>query len=451
MKPSAVILIATRPESSRLPQKVFKEIAGVPAIDHILFRIAGTGLPVYLCVPYGCSAYDETVERHKKNMNVKIFFGDPASPLHRMAECVKEENLQEEWIVRITHDDILIDDQTLIHLLETCNDNPEAGYGYTPSIVEGSGVEVFRSQVLLKAARSHTEPTEFVSYFVKGSPDYPVDVKVRARPTVERNYRLTMDYQEDATLLNFVLSKVGPYASLDTIVRYIDLHPSILNINKQPDVTIYTCAYNAEKTISKTISSVIRSNRSMDIEYLIVDDGSTDKTLYEVSKFLGMSLPIKVISNFTNKGLAVSSNVALDHARGKYVIRVDADDWLCDDAIDKMKTTLEYDGSAIVYAGYFEHSEEEDTYDPVVKNPRVNHHAGSALMDKRMINELRFSNHLRHWEGLDLYNRILMKGFKISYMDDPLWFYQRRSSSLSSVVTEDRKQAYREVMSHANK
>lgn len=446
----AVILIATRPQSKRLPGKVFQEIAGVKAIDHILNRVIETKLPVYLCVPAGCDEYEETFLKFKDRMNINVFWGREDSPLHRMADCVLRHGIHEPWIVRITHDDILVDAQTIMELIETCDADPECGYGYTPTIVEGAGVEVFRTKVLLKAAAEQAHPTEFVSYFVKGTDGYPTDIKLKPRATIERNYRLTMDYPEDAALLNYVMTTVSPAAHLDTVVRYLDLNPSLLNINRQPDITIYTCAHNAEKTISKTISSVLRSNRGSEIEYIIVDDGSTDETLGEISKFMGLAT-IKLISNFQNKGLAYSSNMALDQARGKYVIRVDADDWLVEDAIDKMRDRLEAMGSAIVYAGFYEHNENEATYDPQVKDPKTNHHAGCALMDKRMINELRFSSHLRHWDGLDLYNRIKAKGIKISYMDEPLWFYERRPSSLSALETKDRMKTYQEVMSHGQR
>ena len=59
----AVIIICTRPESKRLPGKVFKKIAGVPAIEHILNRLIGLDCPVVLAIPPFCHAYDYLLDK----------------------------------------------------------------------------------------------------------------------------------------------------------------------------------------------------------------------------------------------------------------------------------------------------------------------------------------------------------------------------------------------------
>lgn len=438
----AVILIATRPESNRLPRKVFKKIAGYTAIEHILKRLIGAKLPVVLCVPTGCKEYDYLLDIYKSDLDLSIFQGNPNSPLHRMADYSRGKDYQ--WIVRITHDDILIDQQTMLELLAACQTDEEIGYAITPTIVEGAGVEIFRSENLRYAAENHHEPTEFVSYFVKNEP-FHKELKLEPRQSIQRNYRLTMDYMEDWIVLNIILREVGAFASLDEIVSYLDTNPHILNINKTPEITIYTCAYNAEKYVGQTVSSIVWSTQYYgQYEYIFLDDCSTDRTLMEASKFASQDKQIKFILNDQNEGLSFSSNKALNQARGKFVMRIDADDWIVPGAIKKMLNVMEDTGAGIIYSSYYQ--TDENGRRAKIIEPQTHHHAGCALMDKRMINELRFTNGLRHWDSLDLYQRIKQKKFKVGYIHEPLWYYRRSDNSLSAKMTREREKIYHEIV-----
>ena len=348
----SVILIATRPDSTRLPRKVFKKIAGYSAIEHILKRLIGLEIPVVLCVPMGCDEYDYLLEIYKSDMDLRIYHGNPESPLHRMADYIKWEDY--EWVIRITHDDILIDKQTIKELLAACRMGQDVGYGITPSIVEGAGVEIIRADNLIHAAKNHHEPTEFVSYFVKNEP-YKTEIKLEPRQTIQRNYRLTMDFMEDWIVLNIILRKVGAFATLDDIVSYVDSNTYLLKINRIPEITLYTCAYNAERFVCQTVSSVVWSTElNGQYEYIFLDDCSNDNTLIEASKYAPFDKQIKYIMNEENEGLAFSSNKVLNQARGKYVMRIDADDWMVPGGIKKMVNEMEKTGAAIVYTSYYQ-------------------------------------------------------------------------------------------------
>jgi len=439
-KDNAVILIATRPDSKRLPGKAFKNIGGVPAIEHILKRIQSSGIRTVLCVPDDSDAYNHLLAHYE----IEVFKGDPGSPLHRMADFMSLYGGGVQWVIRITHDDILIDVETMLGLLDRCQNEPGCGYGVSPEIVEGAGVEVFRTENLLQAAEATKTPTEFVSYFVKAGP-FTGQLKFRPRESVCRKYRLTMDYEEDFAVLNIIARALGVGATLDSIVDYLDLNPHILNINRLPRISIYTCAYNMEKYIWTTMNSVMNATcNNPDIEYIVVDDASTDGTLAEIAKFKWHASPLRIIANETNEGLASSSNKALAVARGEYVMRVDADDWLYPGMIDECVELLENTGAGIVYTDYFE-TDESGTIRKGTVQGNANHHAGCALMAKKMINEIRFADGLRHWDGLDLYKRIMDHRFDVVYFNRPLWFYRRRNDSLSAKMTPERSQALSEV------
>lgn len=430
----AVIIICTRPESSRLPGKVFMNVAGVPAIEHILYRLIGCGLPVILAVPSGCKDYELTYQRCEQSLNLNMFYGDPVSPLHRMAACVKAIPDMPKWVIRITHDDILVDQQTMLDLLDVCDSMPEVGYGVSPSIVDGAGVEIIRTENLLRAAENHPDPTEFISYFVKSEP-YGVIKTLRPRESVCRPYRLTMDYYADWLVLDTVLERVGRFASLDTVCSYLDAHPWVMSWNRQPLVTFYTCVRNGEKFLRQAMQSVL-ANDGIDLEYIVVDDGSTDDTAAIVSEF-GHDPRIRFIKNEQSLGLASASNMAIQKARGRYLMRVDADDVLLPHAAKTMIDCIQKENAGAVYAGYYEMVGKETVLSKVV-DPRTVHHAGCALFDHRMINEIRFTEGLRHFDGADLHKRLAAKNMPVAYVGRPLWLYRRHDNNLSNSDRDER-------------
>lgn len=436
MMTTAAIIICTRPESSRLPGKVFRPVAGVPAIDHILNRLQGCGIPVVLAVPLGCTDYDKIVLQYRadsSNLSVNIFYGDPDSPLHRMAACA-EALPNPEWLIRITHDDILIDQATMLDLLRACVVDPEVGYGVTPAIVDGAGVEVIHRSNLLSAAKVRTEPTEFISYFVKASP-YRKIKTIEPRESIRRPYRLTMDYYEDWLVLDTVLSRVGSNATLDHVCHYLDTHAHVAAWNRQPLVTFYTCVRNGEKFLRQAMQSVL-NNQGIDFEYIVVDDGSIDDTAVVVSEFAN-DPRVRFFKNYDSIGLASSSNLAINKARGKYIMRVDADDILLPHATKEMIQRIEAERAGAVYAAYHE----TDIDSQIVTgnlNPRKVHHAGCALFDHKMINEIRFTDGLRHFDGADLHKRLQERRMPVAYVDQPMWLYRRHDKNLSNSDREER-------------
>ena len=438
MTRDAAIVVCTRMESRRLPGKALLPIEGLTSLDHIILRTREAGIPLWLAVPNGQAA--EFIHLTKQYPEIGLFEGDAESPLHRMAQLLEDLNPRPQYIVRITHDDILIDPKTMTDLLDEC-DRVSAGYGCSPEITEGSGVEVIRSENLIKAAKDRKEPTEFVSYFVKGEGmPYPKCITFRPRASIRRPYRLTMDYAEDALVLKIILRELGATASLDSICRYLDSRPYVLSINRKPDVTFYTCAKDAEAYVADTMLSVLGADIP-NFEYIVVDDGSRDSTLSEVAKFSG-DRHVTLIVNDKNMGLASSSNVALGDAQGKVIVRVDADDMLIAGAFKQAWPNLQKriaDGEQVIYPAYRTINAYGGLLEESV-SPKIHHHAGCAIMNRAWLNEWRFKDGLKHWDGLELYRRAVASSV-VGYHDEPIWQYRVRDDSMSNADPAARRDA----------
>jgi len=112
-------------------------------------------------------------------------------------------------------------------------------------------------------------------------------------------------------------------------------------------VTVITPIYNGAEFISETIISIL-NQKFTGLEYIVVNDGSTDKTLEVVQTFKSNPVVPLTIINQHNQGEANSVNNALKVARGKYFCVVNADDPLLPNFFAEMIKTLDNSPNTVV-------------------------------------------------------------------------------------------------------
>lgn len=114
-----------------------------------------------------------------------------------------------------------------------------------------------------------------------------------------------------------------------------------------PLVTVIIPVYNGEKTIASTLKSVLDQTLSA-LEVIVINDGSTDKTLEILQQF---SDPRLVIHSFENAGLAASRNRGMALAATDYISFIDADDlWTKDKLTDQYQALLSDSQAAVAYS-----------------------------------------------------------------------------------------------------
>lgn len=102
-------------------------------------------------------------------------------------------------------------------------------------------------------------------------------------------------------------------------------------------LTVFTPAYNRAHTLGRTYESLLRQTCS-DFEWLIIDDGSTDGTESLVTKWIEDNrIPIRYIQQ-TNQGMHGAHNTAYRNITTELNTCIDSDDWMPDDAIEKIVT-----------------------------------------------------------------------------------------------------------------
>ena len=109
-------------------------------------------------------------------------------------------------------------------------------------------------------------------------------------------------------------------------------------MKEAPLVTVYITNFNYGSYIKDAIESVL-SQSFKDIELIIIDDGSSDNSKEIIERYMQLNY-VRVIFQ-KNKGLNITNNIAMRLARGKYLVRLDADDYFRKDALQKMCQKLD--------------------------------------------------------------------------------------------------------------
>lgn len=117
-------------------------------------------------------------------------------------------------------------------------------------------------------------------------------------------------------------------------------------------VSIIVPVYNVEKYLSKCLESLINQTLK-DIEVICVNDGSTDNSLSILKEYANKDSRIKIIDK-QNEGVSVARNTGIEVATGQYLMFVDSDDYLVENACEKALNTIEHNESDICIFGHYD-------------------------------------------------------------------------------------------------
>lgn len=198
-------------------------------------------------------------------------------------------------------------------------------------------------------------------------------------------------------------------------------------------VSIITVCLNSEKTIEQTIQSVLNQTYR-NIEYIIVDGQSTDKTLEIINKYQSQ---IAMCVSEQDKGLYDAMNKGISMATGDIIGIINSDDWYAPDAVKNVVQTFSKGEIDVVY-GIMEivHSDghisktqngplEQMLYRMVIPHP-------TAFVRKEIYQEVgKFDLQYRVVADYDLFLRIYLHNCKIRQIPNVLAYF--RNGGLSTV------------------
>ena len=116
-------------------------------------------------------------------------------------------------------------------------------------------------------------------------------------------------------------------------------------------ISIIIPCYNVEKYLKKCIDSVLNQTYK-NIEIILIDDGSTDKTKIICDEYFRQNNNIIQVFHNDNHGVSYSRNFGIMKSNGKYIMFVDSDDFIDKDYVENMYNCLKNAEADLVYSNH---------------------------------------------------------------------------------------------------
>jgi glycosyltransferase involved in cell wall biosynthesis len=208
-------------------------------------------------------------------------------------------------------------------------------------------------------------------------------------------------------------------------------------------ISVIIPAYNAERTILETITSVQQQTFS-DFELIVINDGSTDRTLELLNTVEDARLKI---FSYSNGGLPVARNRGISQATGEFIAFIDADDlWTADKLELQLAALQRHPEAGVAYSwtyfmdeqrgpSYVEGSRlfEGNVYAELLVNNFL-HNGSNPLIRRRAIESVgEFDPTLKSCEDWDFYLRLAAR-WTFVLVPKPQIIYRQSSGAMSSKV-----------------
>lgn len=187
-------------------------------------------------------------------------------------------------------------------------------------------------------------------------------------------------------------------------------------------ISIVVPIYNGEAYLGRCVQSVQAQTHTM-WELLLIDGGSTDRTLAFCKAWQGRDERIRVFHSEENRGVSHGRNTGIREAQGEYLFFVDADDWLQPDCLSRLYEEIRQEGVQIAGCG-FERCSDGDWEE--ARKPLERPYGRKLIAGKDFLAEGILKQDTRCWSKL--YRRDLLEGhfFKEDYTigEDMLFLWE---------------------------
>jgi len=232
-KAKIATIIACRLKSSRLPKKAILPIGNISSIEMCIKNALKFENVDYTILATSDNEQDAELENYIYSDDVIFHKGDPDNVVKRYLDIV--EKLDIDVIVRMTGDCPYISKEIFELLLESHFKN---GADYTASVgaAVGTYMEIFNREALEKINHyfPKAEYSEYMTWYFQNNPEHFKINMVKVPNKWCRDYRLTLDYQEDLELFNSIekyFLEENIEFTLDELFKFLDNNPDVANIN----------------------------------------------------------------------------------------------------------------------------------------------------------------------------------------------------------------------------
>ena len=220
-------------------------------------------------------------------------------------------------------------------------------------------------------------------------------------------------------------------------------------MNIKPDISVIVPCYNADRYLSVCLES-LRAQRSPEIEFIFIDDGSTDATGALLDSFAGREPRARVL-HIKNAGVSAARNLGLGRAQGRYIAFVDADDALEEEGLSRLHQFALRSGAQIVSANHtlFDMNQNRRVpvnIEPVVQQPleiareiihmhRIYNNLWNKLYDRELFwGGLALDENVRIGEDALLNLQLYLRARHVEHLQESTYVYRvHRHSAMASI------------------
>ncbi|CAM4245064.1 glycosyltransferase family 2 protein [Listeria booriae] len=209
-----------------------------------------------------------------------------------------------------------------------------------------------------------------------------------------------------------------------------------MSTNQQ--VSVIMPCYNAENIIAESIESVL-SQTHQDLQLIIIDDCSTDKTVARVMPYL-QDQRILLIQLPQNSGVATARNIGMQYGTGRFIAFLDSDDIWMTEKIATQVDAAETQDVPLVYSAYHTFQENTESIIKTVHVPDSIDYQGllrntiigclTVLVDREKTGDFAMPN-IPGGEDTATWLGILKENGAAYGINQPLAYYRVTSTSLS--------------------
>ena len=225
------VIIACRMKSTRLKHKAILPIQGLASIERCILNAKKVKSADEIILATSTLPEDQVLAKYAKKQGIKFFAGDPEDVMARFLGAADKYKL--DIAIRMTGDNPIISYEMADFLLER---HFERGNDYTgpKEYATGQNSEIYNVNTLKRVIEylGDARHSEYMTWYMLTNKDiFQVDMAELPKEWV-RNYRLTLDVQEDLDMFNALFEKLGKKeVSIKNVFEVLDNNPRIHELN----------------------------------------------------------------------------------------------------------------------------------------------------------------------------------------------------------------------------
>lgn len=216
-----------------------------------------------------------------------------------------------------------------------------------------------------------------------------------------------------------------------------------MSSSKNVQISVIIPVFNQERFMGRCLRSILnQSIPRTEYEIILIDDASTDNTPKIVEKFAS---ELQLIKHSENKGLPASLNSGIKLANGRFIIRLDSDDYVHHEYLNILSLYLKMNSHVdAVSCDYIEVDNKENV---LTRKCHKDDPIGCGIMFRiEQLIEIGLYDEEQHWhEERELMERFL-KSFSLEHLNFPLYRYRKHDNNMTS--NQEMMDKYKDILDH---